>query len=188
MNARRPPGADELRHRPQQRTERGQTGTTRKFKYGPLGNTVNLASRVQGASKHLKTRLLIAGSVHDAVGQEFAFRRLGRVRVVNIAEAVELYELAVPSQPGWVELKQDYETALAHFEAASSARRPHPGQAGHRARPRRAVAGAHGTRGQLHGGSGGVQRAVGTFGQVRRELNRCRYWSWTSAAITSSSW
>ena len=30
-----------------------------KFKYGALGNTVNLASRVQGATKYLKTSLLI---------------------------------------------------------------------------------------------------------------------------------
>src|SRR5207302_9074849 len=33
----------------------GNTGTQRKFKYGPLGGTVNLASRVQGANKFLKT-------------------------------------------------------------------------------------------------------------------------------------
>lgn len=94
----------------------GNTGTTRKFKYGPLGNTVNLASRVQGASKYLKTRLLITDSVHEQVGQEFSSRRLGRVRVVNIAEPVELFELAVTDQPGFLELKQDYETALDHFE------------------------------------------------------------------------
>ena len=37
----------------------GNTGTARKFKYGPLGHTVNLASRVQGATKHFKSRMLI---------------------------------------------------------------------------------------------------------------------------------
>ena len=34
----------------------GNTGSIHKFKYGPLGNTVNLASRVQGATKYLKAR------------------------------------------------------------------------------------------------------------------------------------
>ena len=33
----------------------GNTGTQRKFKYGPLGNSVNLASRVQGATKYLES-------------------------------------------------------------------------------------------------------------------------------------
>ena len=31
----------------------GNTGSRQKFKYGPLGHTVNLASRVEGATKHL---------------------------------------------------------------------------------------------------------------------------------------
>jgi adenylate cyclase len=34
----------------------GNSGSQHKFKYGPLGNTVNLGSRVQGATKHLKCR------------------------------------------------------------------------------------------------------------------------------------
>ena len=33
----------------------GNTGTRRRFKYGPVGNTVNLASRIQGATKHLES-------------------------------------------------------------------------------------------------------------------------------------
>ena len=37
----------------------GNIGSLRKFKYGALGHTVNLASRVQGANKHLRTSLLI---------------------------------------------------------------------------------------------------------------------------------
>ena len=40
----------------------GNIGSSLKFKYGALGNTVNLASRVQGATKHLKSRLLITGA------------------------------------------------------------------------------------------------------------------------------
>src|SRR5260370_33266774 len=49
----------------------GNTGSPRKFKYGPLGNTVNLASRVQGATKYLKTKLLITGPVQAQLAAEF---------------------------------------------------------------------------------------------------------------------
>src|SRR5207302_3809188 len=81
----------------------GNTGTHHKFKYGALGNTVNLASRVQGATKHLKTKLLITGATHARLGTGFDARRLCRVRVVNIHEPVDLYELPPPGHPCWAE-------------------------------------------------------------------------------------
>src|SRR5262249_49932542 len=62
----------------------GDIGSKAKFVYGPLGNTVNLASRVQGATKYLKTPLLITGATRATLGEEFAVRRLCDVKVVNI--------------------------------------------------------------------------------------------------------
>jgi adenylate cyclase len=97
----------------------GNVGTPRKFKYGPLGNTVNLGSRVQGATKYLKTKLLITQATQARLGPGWSTRRLCRVRVVNIAEPVALFELAVPGQAGWADLKEHYEKALAEFEGRS---------------------------------------------------------------------
>ncbi|HLJ92027.1 MAG TPA: adenylate/guanylate cyclase domain-containing protein [Gemmataceae bacterium] len=94
----------------------GNTGTRHKFKYGPLGNTVNLASRVQGATKHFMTKLLITGATQAALGEGFEARRLCRVRVVNIHEPVELYELPTPNHPCWADAKREYEAGLAEFE------------------------------------------------------------------------
>lgn len=94
----------------------GNTGTHHKFKYGALGNTVNLASRVQGATKHLKTRLLITGATHARLTAGFEARRLCRVRVVNIHEPVDLYELPPPGHPCWADAKREYEAGLAEFE------------------------------------------------------------------------
>ncbi len=94
----------------------GNTGSQRKFKYGPLGHTVNLASRVQGATKYLKTRFLVTEATRQCLGAEFPARRICRVRVVNIATPVTLYELATPGQPDWAPLQDGYEKALEHFE------------------------------------------------------------------------
>lgn len=94
----------------------GNIGSPHKFKYGPLGHTVNLASRVQGASKYLGTPLLITDATHRQLGAGFAARRLFRLRVVNIDEPVALYELVNPGTPGWPDLKRDYEEALQRFE------------------------------------------------------------------------
>src|SRR5262249_1604946 len=52
----------------------GNVGSPRKFKYGPLGATVNLASRVQGASKFLKTRLLLTKHTYAQLRDELKGR------------------------------------------------------------------------------------------------------------------
>ncbi|MEO8496878.1 MAG: adenylate/guanylate cyclase domain-containing protein [Planctomycetota bacterium] len=94
----------------------GNTGSTRKFKYGPLGNTVNLASRVQGATKYLKSRILITGNTAAKLGPEIQRRRLSQVRVVNIETPVELYEIIAVADEPWRELRDRYEAALDAME------------------------------------------------------------------------
>jgi adenylate cyclase len=94
----------------------GNTGSRHKFKYGPLGPMVNLASRVQGATKYLRTRMLITESTHAMLAGEFWSRRLCKVRAVNIATAVNLYELAAPGSTDWKAIQPLYEHALEDFE------------------------------------------------------------------------
>ena len=96
----------------------GNIGTYRKFKYGPLGTTVNLASRVQGATKYLRTPLLVTGNTREHLSWGFNTRRLCSVRVNNIREPVELFEIAPPggSVEHWENLRDEYEAALDHFE------------------------------------------------------------------------
>ena len=95
----------------------GNTGSRRKFKYGPLGDTVNVASRVQGAGKYFKSNLVITRATFDGLSAEFRCRHLGRARVVNIAEPIELFELCPPDQPHVREICTIYEEGLAAFEA-----------------------------------------------------------------------
>ena len=94
----------------------GNTGSTRKFKYGPLGNTVNLASRVQGTTKQFGVRLLVTGSTVAQLDDSFIVRRLCRVRVVNIHEPVDLYEIAATAEANWVDSAKAYEEALRALE------------------------------------------------------------------------
>jgi adenylate cyclase len=95
----------------------GNIGSPRKFKYGPLGHAVNLASRVQGATKHLGIPALMAGSTHALLGGSFATRRLGQVRVVNVRDPEYLYELhAEVVTPEWSTRRDAYEKALDHCE------------------------------------------------------------------------
>jgi adenylate cyclase len=75
----------------------GNTGSRQKFKYGPLGDTVNVASRVQGASKYLGADCLFTGSTLAALTAAPAKRRLARVQVVNIEHPLDIYELVCPT-------------------------------------------------------------------------------------------
>lgn len=99
----------------------GNSGTRRKFKYGPSGDTVNVASRVQGATKYLKAPVIVTKETHDGLGGKFLSRRLSKVKVVNINDPVELYQIVPEGTPDWTELKSRYEEALGLYEAGNCA-------------------------------------------------------------------
>jgi adenylate cyclase len=71
----------------------GNTGCSRRFKYGPHGHTVNLASRVQDACKKLGLPLLITQATRDALADRFVVARAPRVPLAGVKEDVALYEL-----------------------------------------------------------------------------------------------
>jgi adenylate cyclase len=98
----------------------GNTGSKKKFHYGALGHTVNLASRVEGATKQLGIPLLITGSTHAQIGEDFATRRLCRARLVGIDCATDLHELhAEKASEEWLSWRATYEKGLAQYESGA---------------------------------------------------------------------
>jgi adenylate cyclase len=94
----------------------GNTGSSLKFKYGPLGDAVNVASRVQGATKYLGADCLITGETLQRLPPGVAHRRLARVRAVNIAHPIDLYEVVAQPTPDWKERCRRYDAALLALE------------------------------------------------------------------------
>ncbi|MEO8270683.1 MAG: adenylate/guanylate cyclase domain-containing protein, partial [Aureliella sp.] len=94
----------------------GNTGSTKKFKYGPLGNTVNMASRVQGITKQIGVSGLVSGQTAELASQvaQFQTRRLAKVRVVGIAQPLDIFELCQQVFPR--DLAVRYEAALGSYE------------------------------------------------------------------------
>lgn len=93
----------------------GDTGTRYRLKYGAMGDTVNLASRIQGATKFFGCPILIAGATRKQLDDSLVCRRLGKVKVVNIERPIDLYELR-----GSKSSENDcagYEQALAWMES-----------------------------------------------------------------------
>lgn len=95
----------------------GNTGTKFKLKYGPLGHTVNLASRVEGATKFMGVPVIITGQTKSLVQGDLTTRRLCRARVVGIDEPVELHQLQTnDADEDWATECQAYEEGLRLYE------------------------------------------------------------------------
>ena len=94
----------------------GNTGSSIKFKYGPLGPSVNLASRVEGLTKYLRSYLLITGATKKLLDDSFLTRRVCKTTVVNVVEPVDIYEVFVEANEKNKRLKQVTEQALIELE------------------------------------------------------------------------
>ncbi len=71
----------------------GPCGSDKKYDYTCIGDSVNVAARLETANKFYGTHILVSGSTHDAVAERFAFRALGGVQVKGKQEPVPIYEL-----------------------------------------------------------------------------------------------
>jgi len=94
----------------------GNTGSSIKFKYGPLGPSVNLASRVEGLTKYLRSYLLITGATKKLLDDSFLTLRVCKTTVVNVVEPVDIYEVFVEANEKSKRLKQVTEQALIELE------------------------------------------------------------------------
>jgi class 3 adenylate cyclase len=95
----------------------GNVGSRQKFKYGPLGNTVNLGSRLQSATKQLGVNCVISHETAIAADCLPDCRRIANLQVVGIEGAVSVYEIVCESSDDWRELTTDYQLALVDYEA-----------------------------------------------------------------------
>ncbi|MCH2183688.1 MAG: diguanylate cyclase [Mariniblastus sp.] len=97
----------------------GNIGSKLRFKYGPLGNTVNVASRVQGVTKVLRVPLLVTLETAQDLDPSIAYRKIGQVKLINVSQPVTVCEVPGTENPDWVRLKTAYEEGLERFEAES---------------------------------------------------------------------
>ena len=97
----------------------GNFGSRERFDYTAFGETINLASRMEGLNKHLGTLTLMTGETHRLTGDKFLTRYLGRLVLKGFGHSIEVYELVgTPEQRArFADLHTAFAAALAEFQA-----------------------------------------------------------------------
>ncbi len=71
----------------------GPCGSEQKYDYTCIGDSVNVAARLESANKFYGTQVLVSGDTRDQAGDGFVFRPLGGVQVKGKTRSVPIFEL-----------------------------------------------------------------------------------------------
>lgn len=88
----------------------GNMGASERFDYTMLGDSVNLAARLEGVNKQFGTYTMISEDTKNQLGGAFPVRELARVAVVGRNEPVTVYEPMFP---------EEFKTKKAYLEKFS---------------------------------------------------------------------
>ena len=71
----------------------GNLGSTERMNYTALGNTVNLAARLEGLNKQFGTAILVSEDVYSRVQHCFQFRDFELVIAKGMTKQTRVFEL-----------------------------------------------------------------------------------------------
>lgn len=91
----------------------GNMGSRSRLSYTVMGDSVNMASRMEGANKFFASKIMTSEYTFADIKDFFDYRYLGSIRVVGKIILVKVYEFFVKKG----EAPADVKEMLAHYEA-----------------------------------------------------------------------
>src|SRR3989454_8389486 len=96
----------------------GNFGSTARVDYTALGESINLASRLEGLNKYLGTECVVSRETRDAIGERLLTRPLGQFQLKGFDKPVEVHELIgwpdqAESTAAW---RDAFAQALSNYE------------------------------------------------------------------------
>lgn len=96
----------------------GNSGSQNRLKYGPQGTTVNIASRLEQATKKLGVSLVVSSETAARVTDQFTSLRVCSLQLAGIQHLVDAMILINPGQFAKCEIQiEQYEQGLELFES-----------------------------------------------------------------------
>jgi len=97
----------------------GPVGSKTRKDFTSIGDTVNLAARLEGANKEYGSKLIISEDVYKNLSKDFICRELDFVAVKGKTEAVRIYEILQPTEKLTTEklydIKKLFEAGLSYY-------------------------------------------------------------------------
>lgn len=91
----------------------GNIGSRRRFNYTVMSDTVNVASRLEGANKYYGTAIMASETTMAQTGDTFAWRELDAIRVQGRGEPIRVFE---PLAEAGAETAEQAKVAAAYAE------------------------------------------------------------------------
>ena len=100
----------------------GNMGSSQRFDYTAMGDTVNTASRLEGANKFYKTGILVNPGTFEAAQSQIFFRKVDTVCLKGKENAIGIYQVLGTQEgatPDGKAVVAEWQSALEDYKAAN---------------------------------------------------------------------
>jgi len=98
----------------------GNSGSRTRLKYGPQGNTVNIASRIEGMTREIGCPLIVSAATAEKISVALPVRKICKSGLKGIQQPIELFEALTGNS---TDLTPEYIAAYKQAQAAFAAER-----------------------------------------------------------------